>query len=299
MMKVVRFGVDGTALAGAKSASELLREENEKLPIYTFCQELDDLLGGGVAVGEITELCGCPGIGKTQMGIQLCASVQIPAPFGGYEGTAVYIDTEGSFMAERAQDIAEATVSHLHAIARASPEEPAMAESLGSLTTARILDRIHLFRCHEVTELLAVLEMLPQYAATHGVRLVVIDSVAFHFRQDFRDMALRTTILAKMTNRLMALANAAGLAVVTVNQVTVKPDPGGGGGGGARLVPALGESYAHACTTRVILSWEEDVRTAYLYKSPRLPQGRARYTITEGGVRDVRGIKRPAPEAPP
>ena len=27
--------------------------------------------------------------------------------------------------------------------------------------------------------------------------------------------------------RLMSLANAAGLAVVTVNQVTVKPDPGG------------------------------------------------------------------------
>jgi len=71
-----------------------------------------------------------------------------------------------------------------------------------------------------------------------GVRLVVIDSVAFHFRQDFRDMALRTTILAKMTNRLMSLATDAGLAVVTVNQVTVKPDPGGGG---ARLVPALGE----------------------------------------------------------
>jgi RAD51-like protein 2 len=59
------------------------------------------------AAGEITELCGCPGIGKTQMGIQLCTSVQIPGAFGGYDGTAVYIDTEGSFMAERAQDIAE------------------------------------------------------------------------------------------------------------------------------------------------------------------------------------------------
>lgn len=94
VMKVVRFGVDGTALAGAKSASELLQQETEKLPIYTFCQELDDLLGGGVAVGEITELCGCPGIGKTQMGIQLCTSVQIPGAFGGYDGTAVYIDTE-------------------------------------------------------------------------------------------------------------------------------------------------------------------------------------------------------------
>ena len=124
------------------------------------------------------------------------------------------------------------------------------------------------------------------------MKLVVIDSVAFHFRQDFRDMALRTTILAKMTNRLMDLATRQDLAVVTVNQVTVKPDPSGVGG--ARLVPALGESYAHACTTRVILSWEDDVRTAYLYKSPRLAQGRARYTVTEGGVRDVRGTKRSA-----
>ena len=76
-----------------------------------------------------------------------------------------------------------------------------MGESIGSFTVERVLERIHLFRCHEVTELLAVLEMLPQYAEQHGVRLVVIDSVAFHFRQDFRDMALRTTILAKMTNR--------------------------------------------------------------------------------------------------
>ena len=281
MMKVVRFGVSGTALAGAKSASELLKEESVKIPIYTFCLELDDLLGGGVATGEITELCGCPGIGKTQTGIQLCCSVQIPAPFGGHDGQAVYVDTEGSFMAERAADVAAATVEHLGAIARASPEDQGMADAMASFTVERVLERIHLFRCHEVTELLAVLETLPAYCARRGVKLVVIDSVAFHFRQDFRDMALRTTILAKMTNRLMDLATRQDLAVVTVNQVTVKPDPSGVGG--ARLVPALGESYAHACTTRVILSWEDDVRTAYLYKSPRLAQGRARYTVTEGG----------------
>ena len=292
VMKVVRFGVSGTALAGAKSASELLKEESVKIPIYTFCLELDDLLGGGVATGEITELCGCPGIGKTQTGIQLCCSVQIPAPFGGHDGQAVYVDTEGSFMAERAADVAAATVEHLGAIARASPEDPGMADAMASFTVERVLERIHLFRCHEVTELLAVLETLPAYCARRGVKLVVIDSVAFHFRQDFRDMALRTTILAKMTNRLMDLATRQDLAVVTVNQVTVKPDPSGVGG--ARLVPALGESYAHACTTRVILSWEDDVRTAYLYKSPRLAQGRARYTVTEGGVRDVRGTKRSA-----
>ena len=293
VMKVVRFGVDGAALAGAKSASEMLREEAEKLPIYTFCQELDDLLGGGVAVGEITELCGCPGIGKTQMCIQLCASTQIPVSFGGLDGAAVYVDTEGSFTAERAADIAEATAKHLAAISRANPEDQHMADAMASFTPERVLDRIHLFRCHEVTELLAVLETLPAYCKAHGARAVVVDSVAFHFRQDFRDMALRTAILAKMTNRLMALATDQALAVVTVNQVTVKPGAENERGGKSRLVPALGESYAHACATRVILSWEDDTRVAYLYKSPRLPQGRARYTVTQGGVRDVRGTKRP------
>jgi RAD51-like protein 2 len=139
---------------------------------------------------------------------------------------------------------------------------------------------------------LAVLETLGEFIAERPkVRLVVIDSVAFHFRQDFQDMALRTTILSKMTNRLMSIATTQQVAVVTVNQVTVKPQRDGS----ARLVPALGESYAHACTTRVILSWENDERVAFVTKSPRLPQARARYAVTAGGIRDVRGSKRAAP----
>ena len=40
--------------------------------------------------------------------------------------------------------------------------------------------------------------------------------------------------------------------------------------------------------------WERDVRMAYLYKSPRLPRGKARFTVTNGGLRDVRGKKRQA-----
>lgn len=162
-------------------------------------------------------------------------------------------------------------------------------ESTPCFAVETVLDQIHLFRCHETTELLAVLEMLPSYVETHRIKVVVIDSIAFHFRQDFKDMALRTTILAKVTNRLMNLATSKQVAVVSVNQVTMKPDQSSGG---ARLVPALGESYAHACTTRVILSWEDDMRTAYLYKSPRLPPGRAKYAVTNGGLRDVRNLKR-------
>lgn len=56
-------------------------------------------------------------MGKTQVGMQLAVDVQIPAALGGNEGEAVYIDTEGSFMVERASEIADALLSHLKKMA--------------------------------------------------------------------------------------------------------------------------------------------------------------------------------------
>ena len=48
------------------------------------------------------------------MAMQLAINVQIPAVFGGLGGEAIYIDTEGSFFAPRAQDMAAALVSRLN-----------------------------------------------------------------------------------------------------------------------------------------------------------------------------------------
>ena len=50
------------------TAFDLLEKEKNQGRIVTFCEGLDDMLGGGVPVGKITEFCGAPGIGKTQMG---------------------------------------------------------------------------------------------------------------------------------------------------------------------------------------------------------------------------------------
>ena len=68
----------------------------------TFCAQVDGILGGGVQTGEITEFCGAPGVGKTQIGMQLAVSVQLPKEFFcGNEGECVYVDTEGSFTCDR------------------------------------------------------------------------------------------------------------------------------------------------------------------------------------------------------
>lgn len=49
------------------SALQLLEQEQSLPNIVTFCSELDEALGGGIALRKVTEICGAPGIGKTQM----------------------------------------------------------------------------------------------------------------------------------------------------------------------------------------------------------------------------------------
>lgn len=49
------------------TALDLLHQEQAVGGIVTFCSALDNALGGGVPVGKTTEICGAPGVGKTQL----------------------------------------------------------------------------------------------------------------------------------------------------------------------------------------------------------------------------------------
>eukprot|EP00056_Hartaetosiga_gracilis_P004808 m.78265 g.78265 ORF g.78265 m.78265 type:complete len:82 (+) comp11948_c0_seq2:932-1177(+) len=80
----------------------------------------------------------------------------------------------------------------------------------------------------------------------------------------------------------MSLATKLDLAVLITNQMTTKVSPGTAE---RVLVPALGESWAHACTTRVVLNFTGSKRTATLVKSPSRPEGSITYSIDQRGVR--------------
>lgn len=56
-------------------------------------------------------------------------------------------------------------------------------------------------------------DAIPDIAIFGQVKLIIIDSIAFHFRQDFQDMAQRTRVLAEMAQKLMQLAEDKDLAV--------------------------------------------------------------------------------------
>ncbi|XP_029467321.1 DNA repair protein RAD51 homolog 3 isoform X1 [Rhinatrema bivittatum] len=255
------------------TALELLEQEQAQGAIITFCSMLDDMLGGGVPLTKITEVCGAPGVGKTQLCMQLAVDVQIPECFGGIAGKAVYIDTEGSFMVDRVVDIAEACVQHCKLIS----ESHEHGEGMASFSLDNILSQIYYFRCHDYVELLAQVHLLPDFLLQHPeVRLVVIDSIAFPFRHGFDDLSLRTRLLNGLAQQLISLANGHKLAVIMTNQMTTRI-----GQSQSMLVPALGESWGHAATIRLILHWQCQQRFATLYKSPSQKESTVPYQITK------------------
>uniref|UniRef100_A0A4W2GZ27 DNA repair protein RAD51 homolog 3 n=1 Tax=Bos indicus x Bos taurus TaxID=30522 RepID=A0A4W2GZ27_BOBOX len=197
-----------TAESGRKcTALELLEQEHTQNFIITFCSALDNILGGGIPLTKTTEICGAPGVGKTQLCMQLAIDVQIPECFGGVEGEAVFIDTEGSFMVDRVVDLATACIQHLQLIAGTHMEEE-HPKALQDFTLENILSHIYYFRCRDYTELLAQVYLLSDFLSEHSkVRLVIVDGIAFPFRHDLDDLSLRTRLLNGLAQQMISLAN--------------------------------------------------------------------------------------------
>ncbi len=201
-------------------------------------------------------------------------------------------DTEGSLMVERVADVASAAGTHLRSLSASQASADAgVASAAAAFTPDAVLSRIHVFRAHDAPTQAALCAALPVLcAARPRVRLIVLDSVAFHYRQTVGDFAARARALAGTFAGLLRLAAANGIAVVVTNQVTTKP--GANDAAGSRLAPALGESFAHAATTRLLLYWQARQRFAMLFKSPRWPRAVAAYAVTAEGVRSARPHKR-------
>lgn len=94
----------------------------------------------------------------------------------------------------------------------------------------------------------------------------------------------RTRSLTNVAACLSDIASTFDLAVVVINQMTTKVNENE-----SKLVPALGESWAHATTTRILLSGTDhpSIRKCTLVKSPHKASGAALYDVRESGIRDV------------
>lgn len=92
---------------GFLNASDLNSQRQELVFITTGSRQLDQLLGGGIEAGSITELYGAAGSGKSQLCFTLAVTCQLSYASGGAQGKCLFIDTEGTFRPERLLSVAQ------------------------------------------------------------------------------------------------------------------------------------------------------------------------------------------------
>uniref|UniRef100_A0A182P794 DNA repair protein RAD51 homolog 3 n=1 Tax=Anopheles epiroticus TaxID=199890 RepID=A0A182P794_9DIPT len=290
-----------------KSALDLWREEENRTGLVTFCKDLDLALGSGISEGMITELCGPPGSGKTQLCLQLCVNVQIPHRLGGLQGRAVYLDTNYGFSPQRVQEMAKACHRHCTNIAlryKLNPEE-----TLAGFSEATALNGIlysHVTDCTQILEAIAVLQN--RLYDGEKIKLIVLDSLSFLIRNTITRSLKRVKRVHEILTLLHKLAHKFGCVVIVTNDVTTRVSDVDGTSErpeAPQIVSALGSSLTHKINQRIFLGRDESnsdchsssaqlTRPTYIAaiaKGHFLPSVTVAFRIETAGIK---GIKREA-----
>ncbi len=195
----------------------------------------------------------------------LSVMTQLPAKDGGLEGKVLFIDTEGTFAAQRVYQMATAM----------------------QLDPDKILDGIIYSRVYNSDHQILTVDHAFKICQEEKIKLLVVDSILSHFRGEYigrESLSERQQRLNSHLHKLLRIAQALNLAVVVTNQVQANPqaffgDP---------TRPAGGNILAHASTHRVMLKKaSQGLRVAKIIDSPYLPESEAYFQITEKGVEDA------------
>jgi DNA repair protein RadA len=232
--------------------------------ISTNCKDLDELIGGGIETGAITETYGRFASGKSQLGFQLAVDAQLPKSEGGLEGGVLFIDTEGTFRPERIESIAKAK----------------------GLDPEKALEGIMVIRALTTDEQVLAVKRADKLIVEKNIKLVIVDSLMSLFRSEYIGrgaLGERQQKLNQHIHALQMLADKHDLAVYITNQVMDNP----GMLFGDPTTPIGGNILAHAATTRLYLrKSKEDKRIVRLVDSPNMPEGECIMRITPAGIKD-------------
>ncbi|KPJ07909.1 DNA repair protein RAD51-like 4 [Papilio machaon] len=169
--------------------------KNKQRFITTGIDSLNNVLGIGIPIGFITEICGLAGCGKTQLCLQLAINCAKQT-----ENTILYIDTKGDFSAVRLQRI----LNNL----RFTHEE-----------MARILRKIKVAHIWTMEEILELFKKLKDKSLTiHNLVLIIIDSLPCLLMQHFGDdNKIGLNYLNVLVNHCRFVCKNFGVGIVCVN----------------------------------------------------------------------------------
>ena len=258
--------------------------------VETGFASLDQMLGGGLPVGKCIELYGEAGSGCTQLCMQTCANLVVTDS----AAKCLYVDTEGSFMAERmAQLIYCRLVENMQSCGDFNVDDNDNIDTdKMAMKMEQCMSRIICIRIADDLEFMRLLQEVEETVCSGhngAVKLMIIDSIAQPFRFSFNNWNERTFHLSFISQRLLQLANEYNMTVMLTNQITTKfprikssdqtntDDDGNFKKDDAEsqiegyLAPCLGESWTYAATIRCFISrtgFDRSIRTCRVVKIP-------------------------------
>jgi DNA repair protein RadA len=240
-----------------------LMDYHEQMPVLaTKCDEIDNLMGGGIRAEATYEIYGEFGAGKTQF----CNTLACEAITKG--DNVIWIDCEDTFKPRRIVEML---------MAREEIESDEAKEKLSHIT--------YLY-CPNTEQLLGTVNALSKTLLEKKPVLVVLDGAIGQFREEYLGrgtLADRQMQIARLMTHIKNISFYFRCPVVFTNQVQSDPammfgDP---------IKPIGGNIVAHASTYRMYFKKSGKKRLARMVDSPEHAQADAEYMLTDKGLVNV------------
>ncbi|XP_022729044.1 DNA repair protein RAD51 homolog 4 isoform X3 [Durio zibethinus] len=236
---------------------ELLEDaKRNKHFLPTGIQGVDLLLGGGIRVGQLTELVGPSASGKTQVCLQTASNV-------ARNYMMLYLDTGNSFSPQRIAYFLGKT----NELASAQAKNQILQKVMSNIL------------CHSVFDIFAMFDVLHQLESNlrcqeRGggcrIRLLIVDSISLLIAPVLGGTSTRgRALMASAGYLLKKLAHQHNLAVLVINHTV--------GSEGGTSKPALGDSWKSIPHSRLLLSCDRgsNVYNVSILKHPSMASGKA------------------------
>jgi len=245
---------------------------------------LDEVFG----LGELTEICGPTGWGKTQIAMQLWLNVQTPKFLGGQEGDALFVDTNGDFIVDRLNEMAK--WYRMKLMKWLNKDKDQEQKFKARFTEEKILERVHYYRIlneDDQTKFLFSFDKILRHNST--IKLVVFDVLSLHQKMTDLHYGDKKRILNNILINFQKLAKKYNISIVLLNTLKSARQRELAGN---RLEPNFGEVLFQSVTNRVTIDRDlklgDDIFKAQLLKGSIFYQRNAafdmHFQIKESGI---------------
>lgn len=243
------------------SGLESEKQQKERIQIPTGSHAMDKLFGGGIEIGETTEIYGEFGCGKTQFCHTMAVMTQKKFP----DKQVIWMDSENTFITQRIRDIAEAN----------------------EMDGTKCLENIIHAKAYNSSDQQLIFEEIIKYLQENpdSVKLIVIDSATGLFRSEYGGRGMlseRQRIMGDFLTLASKTADHYQTAMIFTNQVMISPsvfygDP---------VLAVGGTKLAHLSTHRVYFKKSGKKRVGKMVDSPRYAQTEVSFGLHKNGIVD-------------